>query len=855
MSDGGLGGGDDVRVRFGASVDALAAGVTKGVGLVRDGVGQMQTHLGGLANVGTKVSAMFVGLAAITAGGRLFATAITDTVKMATEVGSLSRRLNVSAADASTFAVAIDDAFMSVDEFNTIAGQLNRQLRSQEDALKALGIKTRDTTGAYVDQKTLLLNTLDVLRSYRAGTDQLLAAQLALGRGITEEVLQKLFQMQENLPQAADDARELGLVMGVENVAAARAFKVAQDNAGDSLLGMKVTIGNALIPVFTEMLRLFSQAGASVIPVVSLAFRSLGVVLLGIMEVLYGLWTVFTTVVQSIVVGAVGMVDAITSLLSGDVQGAKDKWNAMTETIASTWEAAGKRIEDQSKRSREAMSEIWNGPSKTDEVYKEGSGRSGGKKFVPPDKNAAKDMLDQFKRELELLRQAQGDYAELSKQQEVEFWRSKLSIFAKGTKEWMEVNTLYLKARRDAAKESVEIQRFELDTQVQAAGTDAERKVQLAASWLARMKALYGADSREYREALRAKLSADREYEDQRRQFENQRRELDRDLRMMEIDMAREQAAMLVDLGAMSQRELIEVERALLLEKYNLQLQDIERRRQLYAGDIVMQEQLALEKKRIEAELQRDLQRSSIEAQRVTKSQWDDMLGGMFSTLGSVTMGLLNRTMTWKQAMLRIGDSLLQGLVNIGVQRLRDWIMSEILMTNASKAGAAARAAATAAGSGAVAATKATEATTVIAANASEAASGAAASQAAIPVVGPYLAMAAAAAMLAFVMGFGGKGGSGSSTGVSLPSARDGWWDIPKDTLAMVHANEMIMPPDLAQGVRNVVEAGGVGQGTMHVSIHAIDGPSVERLFSRHGDKIVNSLYRSSGTTNIRARR
>lgn len=855
MADG-LNGKDDVKVGFGASIDALAAGLGRGASLVRETTGQMRGQLDNLSSAGTKVSKMFVGITAAIAGGNLFATAIRETIKFTGEVGGLSRRLGISAGEASTFAVAIDDAFMSVEDFNTIAGQLNRQLRSQEDALKSLGIKTRDTSGAYVDQKTLLLDTLNVLRGYRAGTDQLLAAQVALGRGVTEDVLQKLFEMQENLPKAAEDAQELGVVLGVENVAAAKAFKVAQDNAGDSLMGMQINIGNALIPVFTELMRHFSSAANSIIPVVGGAFRGLGVILLGIIEVLYGLWNVFTSVVRSIVIGAVGMVDAIASLLSGDVEGAKAKWNAMTETIASTWEEAGKRIEEQSKRSREAMNEVWNGPTKTGEVYAEGQNRSGGKKFVPHDKNADKDRLEAFKRELELLKQAQGDYAEYTKQQEVEFWRAKLSIFAKGSKEWMEVNTLYLKARRDAAKESVEIQKFELETQMQSAGNDAEKKVRLAESWLARMTILYGTDSREYREALRQKLNADREYQEQKRQFENQARELDRDLRIMELDMAREQAAMLVEIGAMSQREMVEVERALLEEKYRLQLADIERRRLLYADDVAMQQQLANEKRRIEAELQRDLQKNAIDAQKVTKSQWDDMLGGMFSTLGSVTMGLLNRTMTWKQAMLRIGDSLLQGLVNIGVQRLRDWIMSEVLMTNASKAGAAARAAATAAGSGAVTAAKATETTAVVASNAAEAASGAAASQAAIPIAGPALAMAAAAAMLAFVMGFGSKGSSSSSTGVSLPSARGGWWDIPRDTLAMVHADEMIMPPELAQGVRNVVEQGGVqGGGSMHVSIHAVDGPSVERLFARHGDRIANTLYRTAQGTNIRTRR
>jgi hypothetical protein len=855
MSTDGFNGRDDVKVGFGASVDGLAKGFGAAVDLVRGGTAQMTSAVGGVASATAKLTGLFAGLMAITAGGKLFSTAITDTNKLATEVGGLSRRLQISTGEASAYSQALDQAGMSADDLAAITQQMTTRLRTQEDAFKAMGVKTRDTTGAYLNQRELLESSLTTLRTYRSGTDQLMAAQQLLGRSVTEDVLNKLFLMQEALPKTREEVKELGLEMGVENVKAARAFTLAAKDVDDVATGLKVQIGNALIPVFTELMRSFSSGAAGAIPLVRGGFKALGVVLLGLGELLFGFWNTFVAVVRSITVTAVGLTDAMVSLLSGDFAGAKAKWGAMTETIAEEWEAAGKRIAEQSARTRASMDEVWNGPSKTDEVMPQPEGRSGDKRFVAFDKNASKDALELLKRQLELMKQAEGDYKELSKQAEVDFWRTKLSLFAKGTKEWFEVNTLYLKARRDAAKEAVDIQKAELDQQMVLAGNNEAAKVALATSWLARMVSLYGQDSKEYREALRSKTLAERAYNDQQRSFENARAELVRDSRAADIDIAREQVGMLADIGAISKQAQITLEREMLQEKHNLATADLQRKALLYADDVAMQEQIANEKRRLDEDLQRDITRNMMATQRATYDSWNEILGGVFSTIGSVTSQLLARTITWKSAMLRIGDSLLQGLIGVGVKWLQNWVMNELLATSAAKAGAGARAAVAATGAAAAASAKASETTVVIASNAAEAATGAAASQAAIPVIGPALAMAAAAAMLSFVMGFGSKS-PGTPVGTSLPSARGGWWDIPRDTLAMVHEEEMIMPPELSRGVRELVESGGArGGGSMAVTIHAIDGQSVAQFFERHASTAARSLTGYAAANNVRSRR
>lgn len=128
------------------------------------------------------------------------------------------------------------------------------------------------------------------------------------------------------------------------------------------------------------------------------------------------------------------------------------------------------------------------------------------------------------------------------------------------------------------------------------------------------------------------------------------------------------------------------------------------------------------------------------------------------------------------------------------------------------------------------AATKATETTSVVTANATQAASGAAASQASIPYVGPILAVAAMAAIMAAVMGLmGGGGGSQTTTTTTrIPSAAGGW-DIPAgiNPLTQLHENEMVLPAEHAQTIREM--AGQQGGSDSTIIINSTGGDFIHK--------------------------
>lgn len=836
---------DSVDVKFGASVDGLDAGVKQASSSVAAGVASMVSSLATLGGAAGKIGGVIAAGLSVLTSGALFKASIAESAALGREVEDLSRRFSITAREASMLSFAIGDAYLTVGEFTGATDKLMRNLRSNEETLTKLGVKTRDTNGAFVDQKTLTFNALDALREYKQGTDQLLAAQTLFGRGMDENVLKKLMETQEYYKATILEADKYGRVLGVENVKAAEDYRTATRGVGDAMQGVRLIIGNALLPVTNNWLNLLENAVVSILPALSGVLKVIAVALAFVTQVAYGLFQVFKSLFQTVGQFIGGVTAAVAALVSGGGwEGAKAAWGAMTEDMSATWKENADNIEERTAKLQAAIKNIWDGPdASADQKFQPPEGRSGGKSFVDPNvaEKAASDLLALLRRQLEEMKRSEGDYQEFSKEKEVQFWEEKRNLFARGSKQWQEANILYLAARRAAAQESVDIQRFEYDQQAAEAQTDAQRKVQLADSWLARMAVLYGADSRQYRDALKEKAAADRDYANQQKQIQDIRAKAALDVKNTELELASQLIASRVALGQMEKEEAYRLQQVIMEERYAMQVADLERRKQLYQGDVIAQEQINAERLALEAKHAQDLAILHQTQQQEVHGLWTQAFDGIASSFEGVLYGLLTKTMTWRQAMQQILGGVLQMFIKMGMDKVKAWIVSEVLMTNATKLYNMIRTAMDSSGAAASVAAKSAEAGAKITASAGVAAAGAAESQASIPIAGPALAAAAAAMMFALVLGFKGASGGGGSTPTSLPSAAGGWWDVPGDTLAMIHKKEMVMPGDLAEGVRTMVENGGPGAGGP-IHIHATDADSFRNLLKRSGDDLFDVL-------------
>ena len=190
--------------------------------------------------------------------------------------------------------------------------------------------------------------------------------------------------------------------------------------------------------------------------------------------------------------------------------------------------------------------------------------------------------------------------------------------------------------------------------------------------------------------------------------------------------------------------------------------------------------------------------------------------------MGQAFSAMLSRTQTFSQAMTGFFKSTGQAFIQEMVTKPLMGMMKRMVQESAIyKSIFGAKQSMEQAGAAATVATKTAETSAVVGANATQAASGAAASQAAIPITGPALAAAAMGAMFALVMGLvGGGGGSKTSTTTTrIPSAAGGW-DIPAgiNPLTQLHENEMVLPAEHAQTIREMAGQSGGDNSTIIIN-------------------------------------
>jgi hypothetical protein len=225
------------------------------------------------------------------------------------------------------------------------------------------------------------------------------------------------------------------------------------------------------------------------------------------------------------------------------------------------------------------------------------------------------------------------------------------------------------------------------------------------------------------------------------------------------------------------------------------------------------------------------------------KRQWEGVWSAIKSSFSSAIMGMIEGTMTWQKAMASVLKALLGAFINLGVEMLFTWIKmlarkvimwvtSETVMTAASSAGALARMAAETSATGATVAIKAISSTKEITGSAAAGAAAAYKAMAGIPVIGPILGAIAAALVFAAIMAFKSM----------VPSA-EGGWDIPRDSLAMVHGGEMVLPSELADRIRGMSEPTGKGPTVVNFNVQAWDSADIKRFFKLHGNSIVEALH------------
>ncbi len=316
-----MAGDKEVKYEITGNADGLASAMSKAQQVIGGASEQMKSHVEGIGKAFEKVNKVFLGLAAVAAGGAFFKECIGESRKLAGEVGNLSKRLGITTDDASALNTALGDINSDSDTYIGAFDKFAQQLRKNESGLQDMGLKTRDANGHLRDSNTLFREALGVVGQYKPGLDQTTAAMSIFGKSVEEVMsLQKLNN--GVIEEARQKNEELGLTITQENLAASKRYAAAMNDLGDVMTGIKNSIGQAVMPVFAELGEYLSQSGPYMVSIFKGAMSGLLLVFravqMAVKIVAGAVFEAINTIIDQ--VGNIG--DMFSRILHGDWDGA-----------------------------------------------------------------------------------------------------------------------------------------------------------------------------------------------------------------------------------------------------------------------------------------------------------------------------------------------------------------------------------------------------------------------------------------------------------------------------------------------------------------------------------------------------
>ncbi len=306
-----------------------------------------------------------------------------------------------------------------------------------------------------------------------------------------------------------------------------------------------------------------------------------------------------------------------------------------------------------------------------------------------------------------------------------------------------------------------------------------------------------------------------------------------------EIAIEQDKIKNLYELGKIDAATRLRLENELYQKEYQAAINAKWAELDVKNQSIIQQARIYKEIEKLQLEHQRKT--ANAEAQMVAASKRNaDRISSFFS--GSIN-SMLFSTQTWSQKFQSLAQSAAERVIDTGIKKIVEaWVIGEATKTGATAAGEASRTAIETAAQAEGFAGKIAKLALEIDADAAAAAAGAYKALAGIPIIGPVLGAAAAAVVFTAV----------SAYGAMLPSAAGGW-EVPQDTLAYVHKNEMILPADISGGLRGMVAAGagaraaGGGDVHHHWTVNTLDAKSFAQMLDDNGSALWKTMNKQVG--------
>lgn len=231
---------------------------------------EMEGAVGGLKNLLMGFAAPLAALAAVVGGKEFLKGTVEETKNWTVEAQKLSRVLNITTEAASVLNLAIGDIYGTQEEYLGAAAKLTKTLNGNEEAIQRLGVATRDANGQYRDTPTIMAEVNAALAKIEGGTARNVASAQIYGKSWME--VQRYLKLTPEVLQAAQEkAEKLNLIVGQDAVEATNAYRASMNDLEDVVKGLKIRLGNELMPLLSDFNDLLSTQGPNAMGVMGVS--------------------------------------------------------------------------------------------------------------------------------------------------------------------------------------------------------------------------------------------------------------------------------------------------------------------------------------------------------------------------------------------------------------------------------------------------------------------------------------------------------------------------------------------------------------------------------------------------------
>lgn len=745
-----------------------------------------------------------LGITAIFAGGAMFKGAITGAVNWNGEAGKMAKQLGVTSEQASVLNVALQHLGIDSETYTGAAAKMSKQIFSNQEAFEKLGVSVKNADGTYRPITQVMSEVNQKLAAIKNPIEQNIAGMQVYGKGWAE-VRSIIKVTQEQMDAAEQRARQLGLIVGPEGAAAAKQYNEQMRDLGLVSKALEVQFGNALLPVFTQTGLFLSEEG----PVAAKVFAD-------ILKVVAFAASATWLSLKDMGDAAGAMAAQAAALLHGDLDGFK---------------AIGKARDEESAKNEAAFEKMKARFAEGMPIAKSAAPETGGPN---PDfsktKKGAQDTSRMGKWEAELaeLRVAEerkgmleGQYRELTKAAEADFWQKRLKLKDLSEQESAALTRKAAESEMSGIKQGFEVKVATLQAEAAAYKNNTDERMRIELE----IQAKYQQGTKQYEESAKRITEIQRQAVEQNRTMGEMKVQATRDAQLQLVAVEEQTAQTAFQLGLITQAQLLTQQEQFEQRRTAQARAGLDQRRADLENPKLNPDRNPVEVAKVDAELEtleraHQLRLGQIRGAQAVESAKDQMqfFQGMQSSLQGSIQGILNGTQTIGQGFRNLFAGIGQSLAQTVSKMASDWIMAQLKMRLASKETSLAE----------------------LNNNAMAAAGAAYNAVVGTPFIGPFLAPAAAAVAYSGVMAFG-----------NLASAAGGF-DIPGNVnpIVQTHAREMILPAKHADVIRSLADqgqgAGGGGGDQYHINIQAVDSQSVQRLFMDNGHHLVQSLRRQN---------